>query len=47
MKLMPIASALISTSPGPGAGVGLSTYCRTSGPPVSVIFNGLHGVYHP
>ena len=35
MKLTPMASALISTSPGPGEGVGFSTYRRTSGPPVS------------
>src|SRR5260370_13215467 len=35
MKFTPIASALISTSPGPGEGCSLSTCVRTSGPPVS------------
>src|ERR1700742_3721629 len=36
MKLTPIASALINTSPGPGVGSGASTSLRTSGPPVSL-----------
>src|SRR4029453_15108909 len=35
MKFTPMASALITTSPGPGAGCSLSTWVRTSGPPVS------------
>ena len=46
MKLMPMASALISTSPDPGEGVGLSTCRRTSGPPVSATSMASHGAYH-
>src|SRR6516165_9486425 len=36
MKLTPMASALINTSPGPGVGSGVSTWRSTSGPPVSL-----------
>src|ERR1051325_148024 len=35
MKFTPAASTPMSTSPGPGAGVGTSSSWRTSGPPVA------------
>src|SRR5713226_5517360 len=35
MKFTPAASTRIRTSPGPGDGVGTSSSCRTSGPPVA------------
>jgi hypothetical protein len=42
-ELTPIASALINTSPGPGEGVGRSTFRNTSGPARFRDFDGVHG----
>src|ERR1700678_2627253 len=42
-----MAPALISSSPWPGVGCGVSTYRRTSGPPVSVISIACMGLSCP
>ena len=47
MKLTPIASALISTSPGPGGGHGLLDVLQDFGSAGFGDFDGVHGDYHP
>ena len=46
MKLTPIASALISTSPGPGDGLRLLDVGQDFGSAGFGDFDGVHATYH-